>query len=71
VKNYALSQRQGDDEHYCSENTQELNVVLELIPKPESLNLRVTHIILDHFDVFVFVIHESQLVILNRGCCHN
>jgi len=59
VKYKALSQWQGDNEHYCSENTKKLNVMFELIPKPESLNLRVTHIILDHFDVFVFVIHES------------
>ena len=59
MENNALSQWQGDNEHYCSENTKKLNVMFELIPKPESLNLRVTHIILDHFDVFVFVIHES------------
>jgi hypothetical protein len=59
VKYKALSQWQGDNENYRSENTKKLNVMFELIPKPESLNMRVTHIILDHFDVFVFVIHES------------
>jgi hypothetical protein len=60
MKNYALSQRQSDNEHCCCEYTQKLEVMNELIPKPESLYMRVTHVILDHFDVSVFfVIHES------------
>jgi hypothetical protein len=59
MKYDTFSQWQSDNEQYRRKNAEKLDIMFELIPKPESLDLGMTHIILDHFDVFVFVIHES------------